>query len=73
MPRRVVKKEKEQSNFLKYTSMGIVVIGILILLATAVTWQPYDISSIATRLNLLTLFLGILYLLFGYVLFKAKF
>jgi hypothetical protein len=73
MPRKVVKKEKEQSNFLKYTSMAIVVIGVLILLATAVTWQPYDVSSIATRLNLLTLFLGILYLLFGYVLFKAKF
>ena len=73
MPRRVVKKEKEQPNFLKFTSMAIVVIGILILLATAVTWQPYDVSSIATRLNLLTLFLGILYLLFGYVLFKAKF
>jgi len=73
MPRRVVKKEKEKSNFLKYASMGIVVIGILILLATAVTWQPYDISSMATRLNLLTLFLGILYLLFGFVLSKAKF
>jgi hypothetical protein len=73
MPRKVVKREKEQPNFLKYTSMAIVVIGVLILLATAVTWQPYDVSSIATRLNLLTLFLGILYLLFGYVLFKAKF
>jgi hypothetical protein len=73
MPRKVVKKEKEQPNFLKFTSMAIVVIGVLILLATAVTWQPYDVSSIATRLNLLTLFLGILYLLFGYVLFKAKF
>jgi len=73
MPRKVVKKEKEQPNFLKFTSMAIVVIGLLILLATAVTWQPYDVSSIATRLNLLTLFLGILYLLFGYVLFKAKF
>ena len=73
MPRKVVKKEKEQPNFLKYTSIAIVVIGVLILLATAVTWQPYDVSSIATRLNLLTLFLGILYLLFGYVLFKAKF
>ena len=73
MPRRVAKKEKEQPNFLKFTSMAIVVIGVLILLATAVTWQPYDVSSIATRLNLLTLFLGILYLLFGYVLFKAKF
>jgi hypothetical protein len=73
MLRKVVKKEKEQPNFLKFTSMAIVVIGVLILLATAVTWQPYDVSSIATRLNLLTLFLGILYLLFGYVLFKAKF
>jgi hypothetical protein len=73
MPRKVAKKEKEQSNFLKFASMAIVVIGLLILLATAVTWQPYDVSSIATRLNLLTLFLGILYLLFGYVLFKAKF
>jgi hypothetical protein len=73
MPRKVVKKEKEQPNFLKFTSMAIAVIGVLILLATAVTWQPYDVSSIATRLNLLTLFLGILYLLFGYVLFKAKF
>jgi hypothetical protein len=73
MPRKVVKKEKEQPNFLKFTSIAIVVIGLLILLATAVTWQPYDVSSIATRLNLLTLFLGILYLLFGYVLFKAKF
>jgi hypothetical protein len=73
MPRKIAKKEKEQPNFLKYTSIAIVVIGLLILLATAVTWQPYDVSSIATRLNLLTLFLGILYLLFGYVLFKAKF
>jgi hypothetical protein len=73
MPRKVVKREKEQPNFLKFTSMAIIAIGVLILLATAVTWQPYDVSSIATRLNLLTLFLGILYLLFGYVLFKAKF
>jgi hypothetical protein len=73
MPRKVTKREKERPNFLKFASMAIVAIGVLILLATAVTWQPYDVSSIATRLNLLTLFLGILYLLFGYVLFKAKF
>jgi len=73
MPRRVVKKEKRQPNFLKMVAVAITVIGVLILLVTAVTWQPYDISSLATRLNLLTLFLGILYVLFGYVLFKAKF
>jgi len=73
MPRRVVKKEKRQPDFLKMIAMAIAVIGVLILLVTAVTWQPYDISSLATRLNLLTLFLGILYVLFGYVLFKAKF
>jgi len=73
MPRRVVKKEKRQPDFLKMVAVAITVIGVLILLVTAVTWQPYDISSLATRLNLLTLFLGILYVLFGYVLFKAKF
>jgi len=73
MARRVVKKEKRQPDFLKMIAMAIAVIGVLILLVTAVTWQPYDISSLATRLNLLTLFLGILYVLFGYVLFKAKF
>jgi polyferredoxin len=73
MPRKVSKKEKEQSNFLKYTSMAIIVIGVLILLATALTWQPYEVSPLATRVNLLTLLIGILYLLFGYVLFKAKF
>ena len=72
MPRKVVKREKERSNFLKITSIALVVIGVLILLVTAITWQPYDISSIATRLNLLTLFLGVLYVLFGYILFKVK-
>jgi len=72
MPRKVVKKEKEKLNFLKLTSIAIVIIGVLILLATAITWQPYDVSSIATRLNLLTLFLGVLYVLFGYILFKVK-
>ncbi len=72
MPRKVGERGKKQSNFLKMASVAIVIIGILILLATAITWQPYDVSSLATRLNLLTLFLGILYVLFGYVLFKAK-
>jgi len=69
---KAVKREKEKPNFLKLTSIAIVIIGVLILLITAITWQPYDVSSIATRLNLLTLFLGVLYVLFGYILFKVK-
>jgi len=72
MPGKAVKREKEKPNFLKVTSIAIVLIGVLILLITAITWQPYDVSSIATRLNLLTLFLGVLYVLFGYILFKLK-
>jgi len=72
MPRKVVKKEKERPNFLKMTSIALVVIGVLILLVTAITWQPYDVSSIATKLNLLTLFLGVLYVLFGYILLRVK-
>jgi hypothetical protein len=72
MPRKVVKREKEQPNFLKFTSMAIVVIGVLILLATAVTWQPYDVSSIATRLNLLTLFLGIMLVSLALLLLRRR-
>ena len=72
MPRKVLKKEKETSRFLRVMAVAIAIIGVLILIATAVTWQPYDISSLATRVNLLTLSLGVLYVLFAYVLFKVK-
>jgi len=73
MPRKAVKKEKEQPKSLKTLAMAIAVIGILLLLVTIVTWQPSDLSHLVTRLNLLTLSLSILYILFGYILLKAKF
>jgi uncharacterized membrane protein YkgB len=72
MARKVSRKENKL-NFLHIISIAIVIIGLLILLATALTWQPYDVSSLATRVNLLTLSIGILYLLFGFVLSKARF
>jgi hypothetical protein len=70
---RKISKRENKSKFLHIVSIAIVVIGLLILLATALTWQPYDVSSLATRVNLLTLSIGLLYLLFGFVLSKAKF
>jgi hypothetical protein len=72
MARKISRKENKP-RFLHIVSIAIVIIGLLILLATALTWQPYDVSSLATRVNLLTLSIGILYLLFGFVLSKAKF
>jgi hypothetical protein len=72
MARKASRKENK-TRFLNIVSMAIIVIGVLILLATALTWQPYDVSSLATKVNLLTLSIGILYLLFGLVLSRSKF
>ncbi|MFZ8830392.1 MAG: hypothetical protein ACO2OO_03010 [Candidatus Aenigmatarchaeota archaeon] len=72
MARKASRKENK-TRFLNIVSMAIIVIGVLILLATALTWQPYDVSSLATKVNLLTLSIGILYLLFGFVLSRTKF
>jgi uncharacterized membrane protein YkgB len=72
MARKASRKENK-TRFLNIISMTIIVIGVLILLATALTWQPYDVSSLATKVNLLTLSIGILYLLFGFVLSRTKF
>jgi hypothetical protein len=72
MAKKISRKENK-SRFLHLVSIAIVVIGLLILLATALTWQRYEVSSLATRVNLLTLSIGLLYLLFGFVLSKAKF
>ncbi|MGC8993239.1 MAG: hypothetical protein ACP5H3_00580 [Candidatus Aenigmatarchaeota archaeon] len=66
------KVKKESAEFLKYISVGILIIGLLILIVTALTWQPYDPSQLATKINFLTLSLGILYILFGFVLYKIK-
>jgi len=68
-----VSRKKNKLRFLHILSIAIVVIGLLILLATALTWQPSNVSSLATKVNLLTLSIGILYLLFGFILFKVKF
>jgi len=70
---RKISKRENKSKFLRIVSIAIIVIGLLILLATALTWQRYEVSSLATRVNLLTLSIGILYLLFGFVLSKTKF
>ena len=70
MPRRM--KTKQESKFLKYVSIGILVVGLLILLITALSWQPYDPSMLATKINFLTLSLGILCVLFGFILYKVK-
>jgi len=70
---RKASRKENKLNFLHIVSIAIVIIGLLILLATALTWQPYDISSLATKVNILTLSIGILYLLFGFVLSKARF
>jgi hypothetical protein len=70
---RKASRKENKTRFLNIVSMAIIVIGVLILLATALTWQPYDVSSLATKVNLLTLSIGILYLLFGLVLSRSKF
>jgi uncharacterized protein (DUF983 family) len=72
MARKVSRKE-DKPRFLHILSIAIIVIGVLILLATALTWQLSNVSSLATKVNLLTLSIGILYLLFGLVLSRAKF
>ena len=72
MARKASRKENK-TRFLNIVSMAIILIGVLILLATALTWQPYDVSSLSTKVNLLTLSIGILYLLFGFVLSRTKF
>jgi cell division septal protein FtsQ len=72
MVRKVSRKENK-TRFLNIVSMAIIVIGVLILLATALTWQLSNVSSLVTKVNLLTLSIGILYLLFGFLLFKVKF
>jgi hypothetical protein len=72
MARKASRKE-DKPRFLNIASMAMILIGLLILLATALTWQPYDVSSLATKVNLLTLSIGILYMLFGLVLLRSKF
>jgi hypothetical protein len=72
MARKASRKDNK-TRFLNIVSIAIIVIGVLILLTTALTWQPYDFSSLATKVNLLTLSIGILYLLFGFVLLRTKF
>ena len=69
MVRKVLRKKKTPLSII---SIALILVGSLILLATVVTWQPYDLSSLATRLNLLTLSLGVLYILFGYILLKTR-
>jgi hypothetical protein len=69
MVRKVLRKKRTPLSII---SIALILVGSLILLATVVTWQPYDLSSLATRLNLLTLSLGVLYILFGYILLKTR-
>jgi hypothetical protein len=72
----MVKKTKKNDENVKYSrviSISIIIIGFFILLATALTWQPYDVSSLANKVSILTLSIGILYLLFGLILLKSKF
>ena len=70
---RKVSRKKDKPRFLNIASIAIILIGLLILLATALTWQSYDVSYLATKVNILTISIGILYLLFGFILFKVRF
>lgn len=68
------KKDKNVKRFpFKIVELLLLIIGVLIVLISILTWMPREESEIMFKVNFLSLAIGILYILFAVVLRKAKF
>ncbi|MEM4461134.1 MAG: hypothetical protein QXY70_03300 [Nanopusillaceae archaeon] len=65
-------KRNTKNRFANVVYALLILIGLVIILISIVSWTPHEVSELMFKVNLLSFSIGILYIIFALTLKKIK-